>query len=63
MAVGTIVELAIPLTDLGLAAAQPVSFFVAVYDGRGAEIERHPADRAIELAVPDASFDASHWRV
>jgi hypothetical protein len=36
---------------------------VAVYDDRGAELERHPEDRAIELKVADASFEARQWRV
>jgi alpha-amylase/alpha-mannosidase (GH57 family) len=63
VAAGTILELAVPLADLGLNAGQTAGFFIAVYDAGGVEIERHPANRAIELAVPDAQFEASHWRV
>jgi alpha-amylase/alpha-mannosidase (GH57 family) len=63
VAAGSIAELAIPLADLGVAPSQPVSFFVAIYDELGAEIERHPANRAIELSVPDAQFEARHWQV
>ena len=63
VAAGTILELAIPLTDLRLAAGQAVGFFVALYDDRGTEIERHPAHQAIELSVPDALFGARNWRV
>jgi alpha-amylase/alpha-mannosidase (GH57 family) len=63
VAVGTILELAIPLADLGLAAGQTVGFFVAIYDDSGSEVERHPAHQAIELPVPDALFDARNWRV
>ena len=55
-------ELAVPLADLGLAAGQPVAFFVAVFDDGGAELERHPAHRPIELLTPDALFEARHWR-
>ena len=63
VAAGTILELAIPMADLGLTAGQPVGFFVALSDDRGAELERHPAHRPIELAVPDGLFEARQWRV
>jgi hypothetical protein len=63
LAAGTIVELALPLADLGLSAGQTVGFFVAVYDDQGAELERHPAHQPIELSVPDGLFEARHWRV
>ena len=63
VAAGTILELAIPMADLGLAAGQPVGFFVAVCDDLGAELECHPAHRPIELAVPDGLFEARQWRV
>jgi hypothetical protein len=63
VAAGTILELAIPLADLRLAAGQTVGFFVALYDDHGTEVERHPAHQAIELPVPDALFEARNWRV
>jgi alpha-amylase/alpha-mannosidase (GH57 family) len=63
VAVGTILELALPLDDLGSIAGQTVGFFVAIDDETGAEIERHPADGPIELGVPDALFEARLWRV
>ena len=63
VAAGTILELAIPMADLGLAAGQPVEFFVALCDNLGAEVERHPAHRPIELTVPDGLFEARQWRV
>ena len=56
VAAGTVLELALPLADLGLGAGQPVAFFVAVFDDRAIEIERHPPHRPIELAAPDALF-------
>jgi len=62
IAAGTILELAIPLIDLGLAAGQTTAFFVAVYEGVDGELERHPANRPIELAIPDALFEAGLWR-
>ena len=63
VAAGTILELSIPLADLGLTAGDPLGFFVAIYDSHGAELERHPAHQPIELTAPDALFDARHWRV
>jgi len=62
VAAGTVLELAIPLTDLGLTADKPVAFFIAVFDDAGIELERHPAHRPIELIAPDALFEARHWR-
>jgi hypothetical protein len=61
-AAGAVVEMAVALADLGLEAGAPVTFFVALYDRRGGELERHPGLRAIELVVPDALFEARHWR-
>jgi alpha-amylase/alpha-mannosidase (GH57 family) len=63
VAAGTILELSIPFTDLGLTPGETASFFVAVYDDRGAELERHPQDRTIELRVADALFEARQWHV
>jgi hypothetical protein len=60
-AAGTVLEVALPIADLGVSTGQPVSFFVAVYDDGGAEIERHPAHRPIELMVPDDQFEARQW--
>jgi hypothetical protein len=62
VAAGTVLELAVPFTDLRLTAGEPVAFFVAVFDDTGAELERHPAHRPIELLAPDALFEARHWR-
>src|SRR5439155_2703552 len=47
VAAGTIVELALPLGDLGLRSGDPFAFFVAVYDLGELEQERHPAHRPI----------------
>jgi hypothetical protein len=62
-AAATVLEAALPLADLGLRPGDPVSFFVAVYDAESREIERHPANRPIEVAVPDARFEARNWSV
>ena len=58
-AAGSILEIAVPLAALGAAGAI-VTFFVAV--GRaGAEFERHPSDRPIQVSLPDAAFGARLW--
>lgn len=61
-AAGAVLEVGVALSDLRIEAGSPVAFFVAVYDRNGAEVERHPTLRAIELTVPDALFEARHWR-
>jgi hypothetical protein len=64
VAAGTVLEIAVPLEDLHLPAARAtVSFFVAVYDARQTELERHPAHRPIEADVPDGRFEARNWTV
>lgn len=61
-AAGTILELAIPLALLGATAeGRRLSFVVAVVDGAGREIERHPSHRPIDTATPDRRFEASNW--
>jgi hypothetical protein len=62
VAAGTVLELALPLADLGLTPGVALAFFLAVYAGGDSEIERHPAHRPIELVTPDAEFEARHWR-
>jgi hypothetical protein len=59
VAAGSVLEVAVPLSDLGVRDGD-VSFFVAVYEG-DAEVERHPAHRPIETAIPDARFEARNW--
>jgi alpha-amylase/alpha-mannosidase (GH57 family) len=61
-AAGRVLEMAVALADLDVEAGAPIAFFVAVYDRQGSELERHPGLRAIELVVPDALFEARHWR-
>jgi alpha-amylase/alpha-mannosidase (GH57 family) len=64
VAAGTVLEIALPLDDLHLPSVQArVAFFVAVYDMRRSELERHPAHRPIEAEVPDAGFEARNWTV
>jgi alpha-amylase/alpha-mannosidase (GH57 family) len=61
VAAGTVLEVAVPLVDLGLKPGDVVAFFVAVYDVDDAELERHPAHRPIESEVPDEQFEARNW--
>jgi alpha-amylase/alpha-mannosidase (GH57 family) len=63
VAAGTVLEIALPLADLGITDGQPLAFFVAIYDSEtGGEVERHPEHRPIELVAPDAMFEARYWR-
>ncbi len=60
-AAGTILEIAVPTAALGVGPEDGLSFFVTVHDQRGAELERHPVARALEVAVPDDAFAARNW--
>ena len=61
----TSLELLIPLSVLGVAPGQLVSFAVVV-DRRGphgvAAVERHPHRHPIDVQVPGPDYDAVHWR-
>jgi len=61
VAVGSVLELALPLAALAIEPGGRVAFFVAVYR-EGAELERYPSHRPIDLAAPDALFEARQWR-
>jgi alpha-amylase/alpha-mannosidase (GH57 family) len=60
-AAGAVLEVALPLADLGATAGTPLAFFVAIYDPESVERERHPAHRPISLTAPDPSVAARHW--
>ncbi|HZR27001.1 MAG TPA: glycoside hydrolase family 57 protein [Vicinamibacterales bacterium] len=62
VAVGTVLEIGVPLSDLGVDVGAVVEYFVAAFDPNGAELERHPAHRPIKLTVPDAHFATRHWQ-
>jgi alpha-amylase/alpha-mannosidase (GH57 family) len=62
LAAGSVLEIALPLADLGITAGEAVSFFVALYASGGVETERHPAHQPIDLLAPTADFEARHWR-
>jgi hypothetical protein len=62
VAVETIVEVAVPLTDLpGASKGQAVSFVVTTSDPGGVEIERQPAARAVRVELPSPDLEARNW--
>jgi alpha-amylase/alpha-mannosidase (GH57 family) len=61
VAVGSVLELSLPLTALRASGFERLAFFVAVSGTDGAELESHPAHNAIEMWVPDSLFEARHW--
>ncbi len=61
LAAGAVLEIALPLADLGLETKAPVSFTVALFAPDGLEVERHPTDRPVETEVPDDRFEARNW--
>lgn len=63
VAAGGILELGVPLSLLGDRGApgQVLEFFVAVCGASGAELERHPVHRPIQLTIPDKRFEALNW--
>jgi alpha-amylase/alpha-mannosidase (GH57 family) len=54
----SVLELALPLSEIGPPGT--ISFFVAVYEAN-LEIERHPANRPIDVPVPSSRFEALNW--
>jgi hypothetical protein len=61
VAVGSIIELEVPLQLIGGTAQTDVSFYITIHDPSDNEIERHPSGRPIELTVPDERFEARNW--
>jgi alpha-amylase/alpha-mannosidase (GH57 family) len=61
VAAGTVIEAALPLSDLGVGAGATLSFFLAAFDRDQTEVERHPDNRAVTLTVPDERFEARNW--
>ncbi|MGI8905338.1 MAG: glycoside hydrolase family 57 protein [Candidatus Sumerlaeaceae bacterium] len=59
---GSIVEAAIPFTDLGLVAGDELYFYVGVHvDGR--EVERCPVRAPLQVQIPQADFETRMWVV
>ena len=61
VAAATVIEAALPLSDLGVGSGAALSFFLAVFNRDQTEVERHPDNRAVMLTVPDERFEARNW--
>jgi hypothetical protein len=61
VAAGTVVEMALPLRELDETAGAALTFFVAICDAGGNEVERHPAHQPVQLTIPDERFEARNW--
>ena len=57
-----ILELGIPLADLGWKQREQAAFFIQLLD-QDVELERHPDIGTLNLAVPDELFAAENWWV
>jgi alpha-amylase/alpha-mannosidase (GH57 family) len=60
VAIGSVVELAVPFLCLGVRTHDPVAFIVALNRG-ASEVEHHPRHRPIEFEVPGRQFAAVNW--
>ena len=61
VAVADFIEASVPFDDLGLAPGRPFAFFVSMQTD-GQEVERHPAHKPVESAVPESTFERSNWK-
>jgi len=61
LAVGEILEAAVPFADLGLEPNDRFGFFVSIQSAT-TEVERHPVHRPVESAVPGLEFEKLNWR-
>jgi alpha-amylase/alpha-mannosidase (GH57 family) len=57
-----ILELGIPLAELGWKQREQASFFVQLQEN-GVELERHPEIGTLNMLVPDELFSAENWWV
>jgi hypothetical protein len=57
-----ILELGIPLADLGWEQRDQAAFFIQLLD-QDVELERHPDIGTLSLPVPDELFTAENWWV
>jgi hypothetical protein len=61
VAVGSVVEVALPLRELDNRDGAVLVFFEAITDAAGHEIERQPAHHPVQVMVPDERFEARNW--
>ena len=57
-----VLELAIPVKDLGIESGQEVQLSIIVLEG-GLEVARYPHNQAATLTVPGPEFETTVWRV
>jgi alpha-amylase/alpha-mannosidase (GH57 family) len=64
MMAGSVLELAVALTDLDVRSGSPLAFYVSATPpaASGSDAERYPAVRPIQVEVPGQTFAADHWR-
>jgi hypothetical protein len=62
VAVGHVIEFAVPLKLIGAGPGDEVKLVLGV-SREGIEIERHPGRSSISVKVPDESFEGRHWMV
>jgi hypothetical protein len=62
VAVGKIIELAVPFDSLRASPEQPISFFVELFSG-STSLDRIPREGTIDLAVPPPEFERIMWQV
>ena len=62
IAVGKVIELAIPFQDFPLRPGEKIHFFFQVLRG-DLEVERHPRGGYLSLVIPDRDFESLHWQI
>ena len=61
-AAGQIVELGVPIADLGAKAGQSLRFSIVLWQD-GQALERYPPHNPLEVRIPDRDFAARQWSV
>ena len=62
LAIGRVIELAIPFEALGVACDDPLSFFVELSSG-SSSLDRVPREGTIDMQVPSPDFERIMWQV
>ena len=62
LAVGRIVEIAIPFQALGVSADQPLSFSLEMFSNE-TSLDRAPREGTIDMTVPSPDFERIMWQV
>ena len=57
-----IVELSVPLTELGLHPREKTNFYLRV-EKEELEVEQHPRSGFLSIVIPDRDFENSFWQV